>query len=33
MDDVGIDDIGFWVDDVVEQGKIAQNVGATWIMG
>src|ERR1700758_5262151 len=24
---------GFWVDDVVEQGKIARNAGATWIMG
>ncbi len=33
MDFVGIHHIGFWVDDVVEQGKIARNVGATWIMG
>ena len=33
MDYVGIHHIGFWVDDVVEQGKIARNVGATWIMG
>ena len=33
VDFVGIHHIGFWVDDVVEQGKIARNVGATWIMG
>ena len=33
VDWVGIHHIGFWVDDVVEQGKIARNVGATWIMG
>ena len=33
MDFVGIHHIGFWVDDVVEQGKIARNAGATWIMG
>ena len=33
VDYVGIHHIGFWVDDVVEQGKIARNVGATWIMG
>src|SRR5215212_9353576 len=32
-DFVGIHHIGFWVDDVVEQGKIARNTGATWIMG
>lgn len=32
-DYVGIHHIGFWVDDVVEQGKIARTVGATWIMG
>ena len=32
-DFVGIHHVGFWVDDVVEQGKIARNVGATWIMG
>ena len=32
-DYVGIHHIGFWVDDVVEQGKIARNAGATWIMG
>ena len=29
VDYVGIHHIGFWVDDVVEQGKIARNVGAT----
>ena len=33
VDFVGIHHIGFWVDDVVEQGKIARNTGATWIMG
>src|SRR5690348_6431626 len=33
MDYVGIHHIGFWVDDVVEQGKIARDSGATWIMG
>mgnify|MGYP003338359480 CR=1 FL=1 len=33
VDYVGIHHIGFWVDDVVEQGKIARTVGATWIMG
>jgi len=33
VDYVGIHHIGFWVDDVVEQGKIARNAGATWIMG
>src|SRR5215203_6828660 len=32
-DFVGIHHIGFCVDDVVEQGKIARNAGATWIMG
>ena len=32
-DFVGIHLISFWVDDVVEQGKIARNAGATWIMG
>src|SRR3954467_8441307 len=32
-DYVGIHHVGFWVDDVVEQGKIARNTGATWIMG
>ena len=32
-DFVGIHHIGFWVDDVVEQGRIARNTGATWIMG
>ena len=32
-DFVGIHHIGFWVDDVVEQGKIVRNTGATWIMG
>ena len=32
-DYVGIHHIGFWVDDVVEQGKIVRNTGATWIMG
>ena len=32
-DFVGIHHVGFWVDDVVEQGKIARNTGATWIMG
>lgn len=30
---VGIHHIGFWVDDVVEQGKIVRGTGATWIMG
>jgi len=29
----GIHHIGFWVDDVVEQGKIVRNTGGTWIMG
>ncbi|WP_421997720.1 VOC family protein [Reyranella sp.] len=33
VDFVGIHHIGFWVDDVVEQGKIARTTGATWIMG
>jgi len=33
VDYVGIHHIGFWVDDVVEQGKIVRNTGATWIMG
>src|SRR5437879_9452509 len=33
VDYVGIHHIGFWVDDVVEQGKIVRDVGATWIMG
>src|ERR1041384_2919082 len=33
VDFVGIHHIGFWVDDVVEQGKIARGTGATWIMG
>jgi methylmalonyl-CoA/ethylmalonyl-CoA epimerase len=28
-DFVGIHHIGFWVDDVVEQGKIVRNTGAT----
>src|SRR5262245_4225587 len=32
-DFVGIHHIGFWVDDVVEQGKIVRNTGAEWIMG
>ena len=32
-DFVGIHHIGFWVDDVVEQGKIVRNTGGTWIMG
>src|SRR3954468_1884998 len=32
-DFVGIHHVGFWVDDVVEQGKIVRDVGATWIMG
>lgn len=32
-DFVGIHHIGFWVDDVVAQGKMARNAGATWIMG
>ena len=32
-DFVGIHHIGFWVDDVIEQGKIVRNTGATWIMG
>jgi len=32
-DFVGIHHVGFWVDDVVEQGKIVRNTGATWIMG
>ena len=32
-DFVGIHHMGFWVDDVVEQGKIARAAGATWIMG
>ena len=32
-DFIGIHHIGFWVDDVVEQGKIVRNTGATWIMG
>jgi methylmalonyl-CoA/ethylmalonyl-CoA epimerase len=32
-DFVGIHHFGFWVDDVVEQGKMARNTGATWIMG
>src|SRR5882724_68878 len=32
-DYVGIHHIGFWVDDVIEQGKIARDAGATWIMG
>ncbi|MPZ33646.1 MAG: VOC family protein [Rhodospirillales bacterium] len=33
VDFVGIHHIGFWVDDVIEQGKIVRNTGATWIMG
>jgi methylmalonyl-CoA/ethylmalonyl-CoA epimerase len=33
MDYVGIHHIGFWCDDVVEQGKIVRAAGATWIMG
>jgi catechol 2,3-dioxygenase-like lactoylglutathione lyase family enzyme len=33
VDYVGIHHIGFWVDDVVEQGKMARTVGANWIMG
>src|SRR4029077_18180946 len=32
-DFVGIHHIGFWVDDVVEQGKIARNDRGSWIMG
>jgi methylmalonyl-CoA/ethylmalonyl-CoA epimerase len=32
-DFVGIHHIGFWVDDIVEQGTIVRNTGATWIMG
>jgi catechol 2,3-dioxygenase-like lactoylglutathione lyase family enzyme len=32
-DYVGIHHIGFWVDDVVEQGKIVRDLGANWIMG
>jgi methylmalonyl-CoA/ethylmalonyl-CoA epimerase len=32
-DFVGIHHIGFWVDDVVEQGRIVRNTGGTWIMG
>jgi methylmalonyl-CoA/ethylmalonyl-CoA epimerase len=32
-DFVGIHHLGFWCDDVVEQGKIVRNNGATWIMG
>ena len=32
-DFVGIHHVGFWCDDVVEQGKIVRNNGATWIMG
>ena len=32
-DFVGIHHVGFWVDDVVEQGKIVRDTGATWIMG
>ena len=32
-DFVGIHHIGFWVDDVVEQGNIVRNTGAKWIMG
>ena len=32
-DFVGIHHFGFWVDDVIEQGKMARNTGATWIMG
>ena len=32
-DYVGIHHIGFWVDDVVEQGKIVRGTGAEWIMG
>jgi len=32
-DFVGIHHIGFWVDDVVEQGKIVRGTGAEWIMG
>src|SRR5262250_2260513 len=31
-DFVGIHHIGFWVDDVVEQGKIVRSTGAKWIM-
>lgn len=32
-DFVGIHHIGFWVDDVIESGKIARGAGARWIMG
>jgi len=32
-DFVGLHHIGFWVDDVVEQGKIVRSNGADWIMG
>lgn len=32
-DFVGLHHIGFWVDDVVEQGKIVRGTGAEWIMG
>jgi catechol 2,3-dioxygenase-like lactoylglutathione lyase family enzyme len=32
-DFVGIRHFGFWVDDVVEQGGMARDAGATWIMG
>lgn len=32
-DFVGIHHFGFWVDDVVEQGRMARDTGATWIMG
>src|SRR5665213_719505 len=32
-DYVGIHHIGFWVDDVVQQGKIVRGTGAEWIMG
>jgi catechol 2,3-dioxygenase-like lactoylglutathione lyase family enzyme len=32
-DFVGIHHFGFWCDDVVEQGRMARDTGATWIMG
>jgi methylmalonyl-CoA/ethylmalonyl-CoA epimerase len=32
-DFVGIHHIGFWVDDVIESGKMSRAAGARWIMG
>lgn len=33
VDYVGLHHIGFWVDDVIANGKQAREAGATWIMG